>query len=217
MTPHHIGWALVPVAIGAFLVGSIPFGVLVGRWFYDSDIRNAGSGNIGAANAFRSYGRTAGFAVLVLDALKGALPTVIELQVGGDGAAAVAALFAMLGHCYSPWLNARGGKGVATWFGALFVLSAIAGVTFALVWVAVVAVRRFASLGSLAATVVSAAVLIYLYHHIVAIDLAAAVATIVIVVKHRFNIGRLRAGTEPHLRFRRSRAAAATGPPEASG
>ncbi len=210
---HHLGWALVPVAIGAFLTGSIPFGLLVGRWFYDSDIRDAGSGNIGAANVLRSFGRTAGAAVLVLDALKGALPTVLELRLAGDGAAATAALFTVLGHCYSPWLNFRGGKGVATWLGALCVLSGLAGLVFAIVWGAIVARTRIASLGSLAATLASAAVLAFVYRRIVAIDVAAALVTALIFLKHRSNIARLRAGSEPKLTFGRGpRAAGATGP-----
>ena len=210
---HHLGWALIPVALGAFLVGSIPFGVLVGRLFYGSDIRGAGSGNIGAANALRTYGRGAGAAVLVLDALKGAVPTALELHIAGDGAAATAALFTVLGHCYSPWLKYRGGKGVATWLGALCALSGVAGLAFALVWLVAVARTRVSSLGSLAATVVSALVLAFVYQRILAIALAAVLVTIVIVLKHRANIARLRAGREPKLKFGAPRPAArATGP-----
>jgi len=214
---HHLGWVLILVGLGAFLIGSIPFGLLIGRWFYSSDIRGAGSGNIGAANVLRTYGRAAGAAVLALDALKGAFPTLVELHIAGDGAAATAALFTVLGHCYSPWLHFRGGKGVATWFGALCALSGLAGLTFALVWLGVVAWRRVASLGSLVASVVSAVVLVLVYRHIVAIELAAALATIVIVVKHRANIARLKTGSEPKLRFGRARVAPATGSSGRSG
>lgn len=215
---HHLGWVLGLVALGSFLIGSIPFGVIVGRLFYKSDIRSAGSGNIGAANALRTYGRGAGAAVLVLDALKGAFPTAIELHLAGDGAAATAALFSVLGHCYSPWLRYRGGKGVATWLGALCALSGLAGLTFAFVWVAVVARSRFSSLGSLAATVISAIVLVAVYPHIVAIALAAVLVTIVIVLKHRPNIARLRAGREPRVRFGAPvRTANATGESRRSG
>ncbi len=209
---HHLGWALLPVALGSFLVGSIPFGLLVGRFFYGSDIRGAGSGNIGAANALRTYGRGAGVAVLLLDALKGAVPTALELHAAGDGAAAVAALFTVLGHCYSPWLRFQGGKGVATWLGALAALSALGGATFALVWCAVALRWRFASLGSLAATLASALVLAVVYRHVAAVALAAVLIAVVIVAKHRGNIERLRRGREPKLSFGRSRARPATGP-----
>ena len=215
---HHLGWVLGLVALGSFIVGSIPFGVIVGRLFYKSDIRGAGSGNIGAANALRTYGRGAGAAVLVLDALKGAFPTAIELHLAGDGAAATAALFSVLGHCYSPWLRYRGGKGVATWLGALCALSGAAGLAFALVWIAVVARFRYSSLGSLAATILSAIVLAFVYPHVVAIVLAALLVTIVIVVKHRPNIARLRAGREPKVRFGTpTRTASATGESRRSG
>jgi glycerol-3-phosphate acyltransferase PlsY len=210
---HHLGPVLALVALGSFLVGSIPFGLIVGRAFYGSDIRGAGSGNIGAANALRTYGRGAGIAVLILDALKGALPTAIELHLAGDGAGATAALFTVLGHCYSPWLRYRGGKGVATWLGALCALSGLAGLTFAVVWLAVVARARVASLGSLVATIVSAVVLLLAYPRIGAIALAVVLVTIVIVLKHRPNIARLRMGREPRIRFgARSATASATGP-----
>lgn len=204
---------LVPVALGAFLIGSIPFGVLIGRWFYGSDIRGAGSGNIGAANALRTYGRGAGAAVLALDALKGALPTALGLHWAGDGTAATAVLFTVLGHCYSPWLKFHGGKGVATWFGALCALSGVAGLAFAAVWLALVARTRISSLGSLAATVASAFVLVLAYRDVFAIALAACLVTLVIVAKHRVNIARLVARKESKLTFgERSRTAGMTGP-----
>ncbi len=214
---HHLGWLLGLFALGAFLVGSIPFGLIVGRLFFNSDIRRAGSGNIGAANAFRSYGRSAGATVLVLDAVKGALPTALALQLAGDGAAATVALFTVLGHCFSPWLRFRGGKGVATWLGAACALSGFAGLAFAVAWIAVAARFRVASLGSLVATVVSAVTLVLVYRHISAIALCALLATIVIVLKHRGNIERLRAGREPRLRFGTARPVRATGPSPRGG
>jgi acyl-phosphate glycerol 3-phosphate acyltransferase len=144
---HHLGPVLILVALGSFLVGSIPFGLIVGRAFYGSDIRGAFAAPMLPLPALRTYGRGAGIAVLVLDALKGALPTAIELHLAGDGAAATAALFTVLGHCYSPWLRYRGGKGVATWLGALCALSGLAGLTFAVVWLAVVAAARASARG----------------------------------------------------------------------
>ncbi|MDQ2991987.1 MAG: glycerol-3-phosphate acyltransferase, partial [Candidatus Eremiobacteraeota bacterium] len=107
--------------IAAFLIGSIPFGYLIGRFFYRTDIRAQGSGNIGAMNAMRSLGKRGAVAVLVLDALKGFIPVVLmERFVPSDLAIALAASLAVVGHCYSPWLGFKGGKGVATSVGALF-------------------------------------------------------------------------------------------------
>jgi glycerol-3-phosphate acyltransferase PlsY len=189
----------------AFLVGSIPFGVLVARVFYRSDIRREGSGNIGAANALRSYGKTAGIAVLVLDALKGFFATWVTGPFGGIGPEAVAGFCAMLGHCYSPWLNFKGGKGVATWLGVLLALQPLAALSFAVVWLALVIPTRYASLGSLVATVVSGAVLWWLEPGgSVIIGCVAVAATALIFWKHRENIARLRAGTESKLVLRRS-------------
>jgi glycerol-3-phosphate acyltransferase PlsY len=191
----------------AFLVGSIPFGLIVARLFYRSDIRERGSGNIGAANALRSYGRAAGIAVLVLDALKGFFAAWVTTPFGGAGPEAAAGLCATLGHCYSPWLNFKGGKGVATWLGVLTALQPLAALAFAAVWLAVVIPSRYASLGSLTATVVSGAVLWWLEGQAPVIGVVAFLATALIFWKHRENIARLRAGSESKIAFRRSDAA----------
>ncbi|MGH7728806.1 MAG: glycerol-3-phosphate 1-O-acyltransferase PlsY, partial [Vulcanimicrobiaceae bacterium] len=142
---------LAPAALG-FVLGSIPFGVIASRLFYGRDLRSAGSGNIGAANALRTHGLAFGVLVLVLDALKGAAAVLLaRALLGGEPAAAVAAAAAVLGHCYTPWLRFRGGKGVATLLGALAALTPLAGLVFALVWLLAVLPSRFSSLGSLLA------------------------------------------------------------------
>ncbi|HYZ15502.1 MAG TPA: glycerol-3-phosphate acyltransferase, partial [Candidatus Acidoferrum sp.] len=142
----------IVTAVIAFFVGAIPFGVLVSRTFYGTDLRGSGSGNIGAANALRTLGKRGAVAVLLLDALKGFAPTLAASAIGGAPLAALAAFAAMLGHCYSPFLAGRGGKGVATFFGTLFALWWPAGLIFALVWIAAVAASGFSSVGSMLGT-----------------------------------------------------------------
>jgi glycerol-3-phosphate acyltransferase PlsY len=192
----------------AFLVGSIPFGLLISKIFFRSDIRSEGSGNIGAANALRSYGKTAGLAVLVLDALKGFIVAWLSVPFGA-GPEALAGFCAVLGHCFSPWLYFKGGKGVATWLGVLLALQPWAALAFAVVWVAIVFATRYASLGSLCGAVVAAAVLWWLeppYAQTI-VGGIAVVATLLIFWKHRENIARLRAGNESKFVLRRTESA----------
>ena len=120
-----IVYAVAALAIvGGFWVGAIPFGVLVGHLFFRRDIRTEGSGNIGAANALRILGKKGAALVLILDALKGMLPVVAVTLSGGTPAiAALAGGAAVLGHCFSPFLKGRGGKGVATSYGAIWALA----------------------------------------------------------------------------------------------
>lgn len=187
---------LAALIVLAFLVGSIPFGVLVGRIFFNTDIRTSGSGNIGAANALRTYGKRAGVAVLVLDALKGFVPVWTATALFGDShwPAVGAAIAALVGHCYSPWLGGRGGKGVATHLGALLALSPLAGLAFAATWLAAALPTGYSSVGSLVGTLVSVVALTWLLGPA---GLAyGAFAATVIGWRHRANLQRLRAGTE---------------------
>ncbi len=206
-----LGWRWLPIVALAYLIGSIPFGVIVGRLVFKSDIRGAGSGNIGAANALRTYGRTGGAVVLVLDALKGYLPTLAAGYAFGYVVPAVVALCAVLGHCYSPWLRWNGGKGVATWLGALFAFSPLAGFGFIVIFLSAVLPTRFASFASLLATASSIPILWALGAVVHAPDrtpaYAAVLAACVIFWKHRENIARLRDGSERKIGLRRSRSA----------
>ncbi|HEX3549651.1 MAG TPA: glycerol-3-phosphate 1-O-acyltransferase PlsY [Candidatus Elarobacter sp.] len=186
------------VAIFAFGIGAIPFGVLISRAFYNTDIRKSGSGNIGAANALRTLGKRGAIAVLVLDALKGLLPTLaIGLLFGpvlGPLPAACAAIASVAGHCWSPFLGFKGGKGVATFLGAAVALWWPAGLAFAIVWGAVVLACGYASVGSMLASLAMAPVL---WFGIGRTGLAAGlICSLLIVVRHRENLGRLRRGTE---------------------
>jgi glycerol-3-phosphate acyltransferase PlsY len=210
----------IEVFIGSFLIGSIPFGLFVGRFLFASDLRKSGSGNIGAANALRSYGAAGGATVLLLDAAKGYIPVayadglpvsdwllswsghVLLADANSVGFAAFAGLLAVLGHCYSPWLKFKGGKGVATWLGALFALSWIAGIAFVAIWLAIVVPTRYASLGSIGATLLSPIVLWFATPGLNA--LFAVLVALVIVWQHRENIVRLREGRENKISLGRT-------------
>ena len=184
----------IAVLAAAFLIGAIPFGVIVSRAFFRRDIRREGSGNIGAANALRTLGKRGAVAVLVLDALKGAGAVWLGRTAGAEWVAPLAALLAVAGHCYSPFLGFRGGKGVATSFGAIIALAWQAGLAFAAVWLAVVIATGYSSLGSMLASLGAVAAL-----WLAGGDGAAAygcLAFVLIAVKHRENIERLRDGTE---------------------
>jgi len=182
--------ALVLVVLG-FAAGAIPFGVVIARRIAGVDIRTRGSGNIGATNVARVVGLVPGALVLVLDAAKGALPTGLALGWAGDPRVAIATgAAAILGHCFSPWLGFRGGKGVATALGVFVILTpelaAVAVVVFALVFV----VTRVPALGSIAGSASIAALLIAQREDLVA---AFAVATtLLLLYTHRANLAELR-------------------------
>jgi glycerol-3-phosphate acyltransferase PlsY len=187
----------VGLVIASFFLGAIPFGIVVSRLFFRRDLRNEGSGNIGAANALRSLGKGGAIAVLVLDGLKGALPVIAGRALDGEVLAATAAFAAIAGHCFSPFLNFRGGKGVATFFGAVIALAWPAGGVFAALWLAVVLATGYSSAGSLLATIAMVPAL-WLWAGPTAATYALA-AAVLIIYMHRGNIARLRAGTESVL------------------
>ena len=194
MTPEIAAVASVVVA---FFVGAIPFGVLVSRAFYATDIRSSGSGNIGAANALRTLGKRGALAVLALDALKGFAPTLAAGALGGPLVAALAALASVIGHCWSPFLGFKGGKGVATLLGTVIALWWPAGLAFGLVWIAAVVACGYASVGSMLAALAMAPVLWFGLGPVGLIY--GAVSALVIIYRHRENLGRLRRGTENRL------------------
>lgn len=186
--------------VAAFLIGSIPFGYVIGRLFYRTDIRTQGSGNIGAMNALRTMGKSGAVAVLLLDALKGFVPTLLALIFLGQICAAIVAAGAILGHCYSPWLKWKGGKGVATSFGAIFALSWKAGLIAVAGWIAGAAVTHYSSVGSMLGSVL-APIALWFFTGSISETAYGVFAAILIVVKHRDNIGRIRAGTEGPIRL----------------
>lgn len=196
---------VLAVAAVAFLIGSIPFGYLIGRVFYRTDIRKSGSGNIGAMNALRTLGKGGAIAVLLLDAAKGFLPAFLSLAIlHSDLLAVIAAIASVLGHCFSPWLGWKGGKGVATSFGAIFALSWQAGIVAVAAWIAGALATSYSSVGSMLGNV-AAPFALFFFTRSVPMAVYGAFAAAFIVYTHRENIGRLRTGSESGIGFLRRR------------
>jgi len=185
------------IAAAGYLLGSVPFGVLMARAFGLGDLRKIGSGNIGATNVLRTGNRAAAALTLALDAAKGAVAVMAARAAGlGEDAAALAGLAAFLGHLFPVWIGFRGGKGVATFLGTLLALAPLAGVAACATWLATAAVFRISSLSALVAAALAPLVMIALGAEGA---LAAAVMAALVFVRHRANIARLRAGTEPRI------------------
>ena len=179
-----------------YLLGSIPFGLLLTRAAGLGDVRKIGSGNIGATNVLRTGNKGLAAATLLLDALKGTAAVLIAGMME-PGFGLIAGLGAFIGHIFPIWLGFRGGKGVATYLGVLAAVSWQAALVFAGVWLAIAVVLRFSSLAALVAAVV---VPVFLWA-VGTVDAAVifAVMSLIVVVKHRANISRLAAGTEPRI------------------
>ncbi|MBI2371702.1 MAG: glycerol-3-phosphate 1-O-acyltransferase PlsY [Deltaproteobacteria bacterium] len=187
----------VLTAVGGYLMGSIPTGVVLARAFTQADIRRAGSGNIGATNVYRTAGRLPGLLTLIGDVLKGVVPVLIgryALDLSRDWLA-LAALAAFLGHLYPIYLSWRGGKGVATFFGIFLALSPLAAAASAVLWLGTVRRWGYSSLGSLVAALAMPTWIGLFGYPRLYILLSAVVATF-IVLRHRENISRLLGGTE---------------------
>ena len=189
----------------AYAVGAVPIGFLVARAFGIGDIRRHGSGNIGATNVLRTLGRTAALLTLAGDIAKGYAAVVVGGRIGGDDPAltAAAAVAAVAGNCWSVFLGFRGGKGVATGLGAMLRLSPLATLAAVPVFLVVAATTRFVSLGSILAAACVPFGALALGTPRASVVGAFAVAAIV-VLRHRENIARLRAGTERRLGERRA-------------
>ena len=186
-------------AVAAYLVGSIPFAVLVSRAMGLPDPRSFGSGNPGATNVLRSGSKAAAILTLAGDALKGWLPVWVAVRLGmDDTVVAVVALAAFLGHVFSVWLRFKGGKGVATAAGAILALDWRVGAAALMTWVAVVVATRYSSLGSLVAAVVAPAA-VYGWRGAGPLFAATCAMCAVLVWRHEGNIRRLLAGTEPRI------------------
>lgn len=188
------------ILLGAagYLVGSIPFGYLVGRYVRGIDIREYGSGNIGTTNAFRVLGRGAGTIVFIGDMLKGLVPVWLGGLAGNPELSLVAGIAAVLGHNYSIFLGFKGGRGVATSAGAALGLVPLALVGSVVVWVVGVAGSRYVSLGSILAAI-SLPVFTLIGPYPVSYLVFSIIAAFLIIYGHRPNIRRLWAGKEPRL------------------
>jgi len=201
-------WSIPAIA---YLLGSIPFGVLIAKAMGGPDVRSTGSGNIGAANVARSAGPLAGILTLLCDAGKGYLAVWIAARwVHGSTSARwmiAAAAAAVVGHIFSVWLRFKGGKGVATMFGAFVPICWFAVAAVAVVWILVVGFWRYSSLGSMAAAA-ALPVLVYFFYaprHAppTAVSLGTVFVSVLVLLKHSENLRRLVAGTENRLSLRR--------------
>jgi acyl phosphate:glycerol-3-phosphate acyltransferase len=188
--------AALGLALG-YLLGSIPFGVVLTRLAGAGDLRFIGSGNIGATNVLRTGRKGLAAATLALDALKATVAIVVAAWLFGPSSALAAAAGAILGHLYPVWLRFRGGKGVATFLGGLIGLAWPAAIAFAVVWLAVAAVTHRSSAAALAATAISPLVALLVGLQDVAAVFWALAA--LVWVKHSANIARLLRGAEPKI------------------
>ena len=181
----------------SYLLGSIPFGIVITRALGLGDLRKIGSGNIGATNVLRTGNKPAALATLLLDAGKGGIAVLIARALVGSDAAQVAALFSFLGHLFPVWLGFKGGKGVATFLGTLLALAWPVGLAACATWAATAAISRISSLSALVAAALSPVWLVVFgspQMSVLAIALAA-----LIYQRHGANIARIRAGTEPKI------------------
>ncbi|HET9710472.1 MAG TPA: glycerol-3-phosphate 1-O-acyltransferase PlsY [Pyrinomonadaceae bacterium] len=198
------------VVIIAYLIGSIPFGYLIVRHKVGDDIRESGSGGTGATNVSRRAGKAAGVFTLVLDALKGSVAVLVaRVLVGGgpsaDWIVAAAAIATIVGHIFPVWLGFRGGKGVATGVGVFLILSPVALLCAGVLFVAIVSLTRYVSLGSITA---AATIPLFVWLQSIFVEpvadlrpllTATVVGALLIIFAHRGNIGRLARGTEARI------------------
>jgi acyl phosphate:glycerol-3-phosphate acyltransferase len=197
--------SLIPIA--AYLLGSIPFGLILSKLFGGKDVRKTGSRNIGATNVVRAAGLLAAILTLLLDAAKGAAAVLLAAKLSNDSAAwmMIAALAALLGHCFPVWLKFKGGKGVATAAGVFLVLCPPAFLGAAILFILVALFWRFISLGSIAAAAAMPLLLYFFWapHHAppLSVTFGALAAALLIVYKHNGNLRRLVDGVEPKFSF----------------
>ena len=189
--------ALILWALIGYLLGSIPSGIIIARALGLGDLRSIGSGNIGATNVLRTGSKGAAAATLLMDAAKGAAAVLLARWITGEDAAQLAGLMAFIGHCFPIWLGFRGGKGVATFLGLILALAWPVGLLCCAAWLATAALMRISSLSALVAA--CSAVLWMLLLGYWSMLLLGAVVAALILWRHRTNIARLRAGTEPKI------------------
>jgi len=185
-------WAVV-----GYLLGSIPFGMLITKAMGLGNLRQIGSGNIGATNVLRTGNKGAAAATLLLDGGKAVVAVLLARAIAGEDAAQLAGLMAFLGHCFPVWLGFKGGKGVATFLGLMLALAWPVGITCCLTWLAAAFAARISSVGALVAALSAP-----LWMQIFGFGSAMALTVVLMAMvfwRHGANIARLRAGTEPKI------------------
>lgn len=195
-------FGLILWAALGYLLGSIPFGMVLAKIMGLGNLRDIGSGNIGATNVLRTGSKKAAALTLLLDGGKGAVAVLMARCVAAEDAAQLAGLMAFLGHCYPVWLGFKGGKGVATFLGLLLALAWPVGIACCLTWLATAAVSRISSLSALVAACASTLWMLVLgFSSAACLSLAL---TGIILWRHRENLTRLRSGTEPKIGSKKS-------------
>jgi len=209
---RSIPFTVLVIPAVAYLLGSIPFGLILTKLFGRGDVRKEGSGNTGATNVARVAGPLAGILTLLLDGAKGAVAVLIAARYSSENATwmVIAGLAALVGHCFPAWLKFRGGKGVATAAGVYLMLCPAAFLGGLILFLLVVGFSNYVSLGSVAAAVAMPLLMYFLWapHHAPppVVTFGALVVAILIVYKHDGNLQRLVEGTEPKFSFRRKNA-----------
>ena len=191
-TAQLLLWALI-----GYGLGSVPYGMIVAKVMGLGNLRQIGSGNIGATNVLRTGNKAAAAVTLLFDAGKGAVAVLLARAFAGEDAAQLAALAAFVGHCYPVWLRFRGGKGVATFLGLWLALAWPVGIACCLTWLAAAAVTRISSMGALMAAASSTIWAVFLGYGTT--FLLGVILTVMIYWRHSANIARIRAGTEPRI------------------
>ena len=186
------------VALISYILGSLPAGYYIGKLVFKKDIRSMGSGNVGTTNAFRNFGKLAGFLTFAFDFLKGMLACFIANKIAGQGGTYLAMVFAVLGHMYSFVLNFKAGKGIATVFGALVYINPTFAMIMFFVFLAVFLTSRIVSLSSISVCLVAIIASLYKYG-LTAFSLSLSAIAILIIIKHRDNIRRLLNGEEKKM------------------
>jgi glycerol-3-phosphate acyltransferase PlsY len=203
----EISMAVFLIPFAAYLLGSIPFGLLLAKLFGGTDVRKSGSGNIGATNVARVVGPLAGILTLIFDTAKGTAAVWLAGRVTNESATwmMVAAIPVLLGHCFPVWLKFKGGKGVATALGVFLALCPFAAASALLLFVLCVAYWRYVSLGSVAAAAAMPLLIYFLWapRHAppIIVDVGTLAITLLVIYKHDGNLQRLVEGTEPRFSF----------------
>ena len=198
MPPIETSAALLLLwAVLGYLLGSIPFGMILARVMGLGNLREIGSGNIGATNVLRTGSKKAAALTLLLDGAKGAVAVLLARAMAGEDAAQLAGLAAMIGHCFPVWLQFKGGKGVATFLGILIALAWPVGIGACLAWLAGALLSRISSMGALVAAAASTFLIMFTGNGTMLV--LGALLTLLVFWRHRANIARIKAGTEPKI------------------
>ena len=191
------GLLLLAIAFAAYLLGGVPFGLVMAKVFGLPDPRTIGSGNIGATNVLRTGSKPAALATVLLDSSKGLVAVLIARAIAGEDAAQLAGLSAFLGHIFPVWLKFKGGKGVATFLGTLLGIAPLVGLAAMAIWLVTFLISRISSLSALMAAAFAPITAVFLGHGETSI--VAFVMALVLFAAHWANIKRLRAGEEPRF------------------